>query len=83
MPKTMLQVRASLGKLSSRVGLCNSPHPDPKHLTTVEKWDAESETWTTTTTPTVRCARFDGHDGDCTGYAFLISRPDTWPKPTA
>lgn len=91
---TMKEVRAKLiGGGASRKGLCNTPHPDPKYLEEAQspvmdnrngviaqaKDDYGNPVYETVLAPSVKCSRFDGHDGDCSAYAFSITTPDTWP----
>jgi hypothetical protein len=85
--------KARLGAMTSRRGLCNSPHPDPKYRETVMAPDptgrqirneitGKLETvYVEAEAATVKCSRFADHEGDCSAYAFSIIAPDTWPKP--
>jgi hypothetical protein len=94
--RTLQQINAAFRGGGSRQGQCNSPHPDPRYRRTVQvieivpgsKVPAMPEGVGRPVLKeysTVSCSRYAGHDIDgdpvCTGWAFSIKVPDSWPTP--
>ena len=91
MTTPMQKAIKKMGPGSSRRGLCNSPHPDPKWTEPKEIPHPEGKMkrvdnrlkpiLVEAMVPTVTCTRFFSHEGDCAAYTFSIKVPDRWSKP--
>ena len=91
MPTKLQKIKAKMGPGSSRRGLCNSPHPDPKWTEPKQVPHPEGKVvrignrlepvMVEAMVPTVTCSRFALHEGDCAAYTFSVKVPDRWTKP--